>query len=158
MRTVYIETTVPSYYHETRRTPSVIAWREATRLWWDRHRAGYALVTSKYVLAELDLAPAGKRARMLSLMKQVDVVNEPPGLDDVVGYYIEHRLMPADAQGDAAHLALASMHAVDFLLTWNCRHLANANKVQHLTVLNARLGLHVPVVTTPLTLLSEDTP
>ena len=64
--------------------------------------------------------------------------------------------MPAEAGGDAVHLALASMHSIDFLLTWNCRHLANANKIQHLTVLNARLGLHVPVITTPLTLMPED--
>ena len=92
------------------------------------------------------------------LMKQVSVVDEPPGLDDVVAYYVEHHLMPADAQGDAAHLAMASMHAIDFLLTWNCRHLANANKIQHIAVLNRRLGLSVPVVTTPLALLSEDVP
>ncbi len=91
-------------------------------------------------------------------MKQVSVVDEPPGLDDVVAYYVEHHLMPADAQGDAAHLAMASMHAIDFLLTWNCRHLANANKIQHIAVLNRRLGLSVPVVTTPLALLSEDVP
>lgn len=64
--------------------------------------------------------------------------------------------MPGDALGDAAHLALASVHAVDYLLTWNCKHLANANKTQHLRVLNARLGLHVPILTTPLTLVPED--
>ena len=158
IRTVYIETTIPSYYHETRRTPSAIAWREATRRWWDRYRTGYTLVTSKYVLAELGLAPSVKQAQMLDLISQVPLVEEPPGLDDVVAYYVEHHLMPVDAQGDAAHLALASMHAIDFLLTWNCRHLANANKIQHIGVLNGRLGLHVPVITTPLTLLSEDVP
>ena len=48
------------------------------------------------------------------------------------------------------------MHHMDFLLTWNCRHLANANKIQHLSVLNARLGLPVPVITTPLMLIPED--
>ena len=54
------------------------------------------------------------------------------------------------------HLAIASMHSVDFLLTWNCRHLANANKVQHVAVLNGRLGLHVPVITTPMLLMPEE--
>ncbi len=45
---------------------------------------------------------------------------------------------------------------MDFLLTWNCRHLANANKMQHLTVVNARLGLRVPIITTPLSLIPEE--
>ena len=54
------------------------------------------------------------------------------------------------------HLALASMHSMDFLLTWNCHHLANANKIQHMAVLNGRLRLHLPVITTPLTLIPEE--
>ena len=90
------------------------------------------------------------------MLEGVTLVEEPPGLTEVVEYYIEHRLMPAESGGDAVHLALASMHSIDFLLTWNCRHLANANKTQHLAVLNGRLRLHVPVVTTPLTLMPEE--
>ena len=76
-------------------------------------------------------------------------------MEDVVSAYMEHRLVPADAAGDAAHLAIASMHGIDFLLTWNIRHLANADKFQHLSVINGRLGLHVPTITTPLTLRPE---
>jgi hypothetical protein len=64
--------------------------------------------------------------------------------------------MPKEAEGDAYHLAMASLHKMDFLLTWNCQHLANANKVRHLTVLNTRLGLPMPVITTPLTLIREE--
>jgi hypothetical protein len=158
MPTVYIETTVPSYYHETRRSAMVTAWRAATRHWWDTCRRGYELFTSPYVLAELELAPRGKGARAIALLNDVPLLKEPPGFEDVTAYYIEHRLMPKNAQGDAAHLALASMHHMDFLLTWNCRHLANANKVQHLSVLNARLALPVPVITTPLMLIPEDYP
>jgi hypothetical protein len=63
--------------------------------------------------------------------------------------------MPADARGDAAHLAMASLHGIDFLLTWNCKHLANANKTGHIRVINQRLGLHVPVLSTPMTLVPE---
>ena len=154
--TVYIETTIPSYYCETRRSPAIAAWREATRTWWHNYRAAYDLFTSAYVLAELRRAPAAKARLAQQLLAGVPILDEPPGVQDVVAYYIAHRLMPADALGDAAHLALASMHGVKFLLTWNCRHLANANKVQHIAVLNARLGLPVPIVTTPLELIPEE--
>lgn len=155
---VYIETTVPSYYYETRRTIMAQAWREATRRWWDTQRRRYEVVTSAYVLTELEAAPLRKRTAAMRILSGIPLLKEPPGFRDVVLFYIEQRLMPQDAEGDAAHLALASLHGVDFLLTWNCQHLANANKTRHLAVLNGRLGLHVPVLTTPLTLLAEDMP
>jgi hypothetical protein len=63
--------------------------------------------------------------------------------------------MPADPAGDALHLALASYHKCDFLVTWNCQHLANANKFGHLRRVNGMLGLYVPVLATPLQLLGE---
>jgi hypothetical protein len=65
------------------------------------------------------------------------------------------RLMPADPAGDALHLALASFHKCEFLVTWNCLHLANANKFGHLRRVNGLLGLYVPVLATPLELLGE---
>jgi hypothetical protein len=64
--------------------------------------------------------------------------------------------MPADPLGDALHLALASYHRCDFLVTWNCRHLANANKFDHIRRLNALLGLFVPALVTPLELLGDE--
>ena len=63
--------------------------------------------------------------------------------------------MPADPAGDALHLAIASYHKYDFLVTWNCRHLANANKFGHLRRINTLLGLFVPALVTPLELLGE---
>ncbi len=63
--------------------------------------------------------------------------------------------MPDDSAGDAGHLAMASMHSVEFILTWNCRHLANANKQQHIHVVNNRLGLGTPRITTPFELIPE---
>jgi hypothetical protein len=67
--------------------------------------------------------------------------------------YIQHKLMPGDPGGDALHLAVASYHKCDFLVTWNCRHLANANKFGHIRRVNTLLGLYVPALVTPLELL-----
>lgn len=75
---------------------------------------------------------------------------------EVVEVYIKHRLMPADPVGDALHLALASSHKLDYLLTWNCEHLANANKFGHIRRINTMLGLHVPILVTPLELLGGE--
>ena len=63
--------------------------------------------------------------------------------------------MPENPLGDALHLAVASYHKCDFLLTWNCDHLANANKFGHIKRINTILGLYVPALITPLELLGE---
>lgn len=115
-------------------------------------------MTSEFVLDELRRTPGPKAGRMLALLAGVEVRHPPERLDEVITAYIEHRLMPRGARGDAAHLAFASLIGADFLLTWNCRHLANMNKVRHLTVLNRRLGISVPVLATPDTLVPENFP
>jgi hypothetical protein len=99
----YIETTIPSFYHDVRTTLPVLRVNEA--------------------------------------------------IAEIVNSYIRHKLMPGDPGGDALHLALASYHKCDFLVTWNCQHLANANKFGHIRRLNVMLGLFVPAVVTPLELL-----
>jgi hypothetical protein len=69
---------------------------------------------------------------------------------------LAHYLMPNDAVGDALHLAIASYHGCDHLLTWNCKHLANANKYRHMRRINAMLDLVTPNLVTPLELLQGE--
>jgi hypothetical protein len=73
-----------------------------------------------------------------------------------VDAYIAHRLMPNDPQGDSLYLAAASFHRCDFLVTWNYRHLANANKCGHIRRVNGILGIDNPVLVTPLEMLQEE--
>ncbi len=155
---VFIETTIPSFYYDTRKGAEVMHCRESTRFWWGIHSERYELFTSRFVLLELSRAPEAKRKNALTLMAGVNVLPEPADLEDVVAFYIDNKLMPADEGGDAVHLAFASLYKMDFLLTWNCEHLANANKARHIMVLNNRLGLFVPIVTTPDLLIPEDAP
>ena len=70
--------------------------------------------------------------------------------------YVRHHVMPEPWSGDAVHLALASLHEVDYLLTWNIRHLANPNKVEHITVINRRVGLVSPLIISPEGLWVEE--
>ena len=76
-------------------------------------------------------------------------------ISDIVVKYVENKVMPADPTGDALHLAIASYHKCEFLLTWNCNHLANANKFGHIRRINAILSLYVPMLVTPIQLLGE---
>jgi hypothetical protein len=75
---------------------------------------------------------------------------------EIARLYVRHRLMPEAVGGDALHLAVASLHEMDYLLTWNVRHLANPNKIEHMTVINRRLGLLSPVILSPEELWMEE--
>ena len=150
---VYVETTIPSFYHEARTAPAIVARRDWTRQWWDQAADHYELVTSPAVLDELAGGPPERSPAWLALVCDLPLLPVESAIAEVVQAYIDHRVMPADAGGDALHLALASYHKCDFLVTWNCRHLANANKFGHIRRVNALLGLFVPALVTPLELL-----
>lgn len=153
---VYVETTIPSFYHEDRTTPDIVARRQWTREWWEKAHERHELVTSEAVLDELAEGRADRSADRLALVSAIPLLPIEAAVADIVEAYIQHRLMPADPAGDALHLAIASYHKCDFLVTWNCRHLANANKFGHLRRINTLLGLFVPALVTPLELLGED--
>jgi predicted nucleic acid-binding protein len=155
MKRVYIETTIPSFYHEVRTQPDMIARRDWTREWWDDHRHGFELVTSEAVIDELEKGAFPQKTEALALIAPVPLVDIAEAIAEIVTAYIQHKVMPTDPAGDALHLALASFHKCDFLLTWNCRHLANANKFAHIHRINGVLGLFVPSLITPLELLGE---
>ncbi len=152
---VYIETTMPSFYHEIRTDPDMVARREWTRDWWDNHRANYDLFTSDAVIDELERGDFPIKADALALIEEMPLLDIDQAIADTVSVYISHQIMPADPAGDALHLAIASNHKCDFILIWNCQHLANANKFAHIRRVNAMLGLFVPSLVTPLELLGE---
>lgn len=152
---VYVETTIPSFYFDTRTAPVIAARREWTRQWWTDAELRFELVTSLAVIGELQNGPSDKHSEWLDLIKELPVLSIDPEVEDIVETYQNHKLMPQDPVGDALHLALASYHKCDFLVTWNCQHLANANKFGHIRRVNTRLGLFVPALVTPLEMLGD---
>jgi hypothetical protein len=152
---VYVETTIPSFYHEVRTESEMVARRNWTRQWWDDRRSDYDIFVSEAVFDELENGAFPQKDDAIALIQAVPMLDVEDAIGDIIEAYIQHHLMPADPAGDALHLALASFHRCDFLLTWNCRHLANANKFAHIRRVNGILGLFVPSLVTPPQLLGE---
>jgi predicted nucleic acid-binding protein len=150
----YVETTIPNFYYDFRDSPAITLRREATRRWWANAAERYELVTSTTVRDEL-AAGTGKNVPLrLRLIAQLPLLPIVPQVDTTVDVYLMNKLMPAKPPEDAVHLALASLYDCRFIVTWNCRHLANANKAVHIERINTRLGLSVPKLLTPLDLLT----
>lgn len=149
---VYVETSVPSFYYEVRTDPDMVARREWTRGWWSVAAERHELVTSPAVIDELERGDFPLRRECLELLGGLPLLAIEAPVMDIVEAYIARRVMPADPAGDALHLAVASFHRCDFLVTWNCKHLANAHKFDHIRRVNTLLGLYVPSLVTPLEL------
>ena len=156
MKSVYIETSIPSFFYETRQEPEMIARRTWTREWWERYKERYELVTSEAVVAELEEGEYQTQADAVKLVAGLPRLDIPDEIAEIIDTYLINHLMPRERLGDALHLALASYHKCDFLLTWNCSHIANANKFEHIRIINTRLGLFVPALVTPIELCTED--
>ena len=144
---VYTETTIPSYYYDQR--PKLAREIARTREWWDKERLQFDCVTSQVVIQELSATGYPSRDKAIKLLKNIPHLPVTAEADALSVFYRHHLLMPKGAVFDALHLALVCCHQVDVLLTWNCAHLANTNKLKHLEVLNRRLGRDVPLLVTP---------
>ena len=155
VETVYIETTIPSLYFDERTDAKTVARREWTRNWWDNHRQNYRLVTGAPVIEELSRGDHLRKKEKLELLRSLEILRQTDVVNEAVEVYIERYVMPRHPSGDAAHLALASFYKSDYLLTWNCVHLANANKFGHIRSVNILLGLHVPQLVTPLEMIGD---
>ena len=153
---VYVETTIPSFYYEQRPEASMVARRDWTREWWDAYRMNYDPVSSIAVIEELQEGEHPAKHDALALLASLELLVINDTIIEIVDTYIEHRIMPRDPRGDALHLAIASYHRCQFLLTWNCAHLANANKIEHIRHINNMLGLYVPALVTPMELSEEE--
>lgn len=109
---VYIETTIPSFYFESRLEPEMVARREWTRRWWGETDAGnrYDVVTSAAVVEELSRGDFPAREDCLRLIEHLPLVPVEPAVAEIVRAYISRQVMPRDPAGDALHLALVSYH------------------------------------------------
>ena len=124
MSRIYVETSIASFYYEVREEPDMVARRNWTREWFDTASQADELVTSAAVLQELERGEFPGREDAIALTLGLTPLAISDRVLEIVDEYISRKLMPLDPAGDALHLALASYHGCDFLVTWNCRHLA----------------------------------
>lgn len=153
MKSVYLDSTIPSYLHDERE--SLRPFTDITRTWWNEEKRHFDLWTSEATVAELGHGDYPNQSKIIETAAEIPILPPTQQVLDIAQVYIDHYLMPRVLKGDALHLAYASFYKMDFLLTWNCNHLANANKRPHIRLLNMRLNLFTPEIVTPLELFTE---
>ena len=149
-KSVYLDTTIFSYYIDERLELGVHI--ERTKQWRNKERFSYSLYISNFVLEELKDRNFPNQIKAIKLARGIQLLKPIGQIDQIVEIYLKNKLMLSNDTRDALHLAFASVYKIDILLTWNCAHLANVNKEDHIRNINMSLGLFVPKIVTPLEL------
>jgi len=154
---VYVETTVVSYYvSRDSRDVVVLAHQQITRSWWENRLVDFRGFISPVVLEEARAGNPEQAGLRLEALKPFGVLEANERVEVLAARYVADLDIPQKAIRDAAHLAFACAYEIDFLVTWNCSHLANGQVIRRLTRLNALAGIWTPTICTPEELLTPE--
>jgi PIN domain len=151
---VYIETTVVSYLTARPSRDVVIAGhQQVTHDWWDTRRQSYELCVSQLVLDEAGAGDAQAAQERLLMLQPMLVLEMTTEAIELAKELLRVGALPTKAADDALHIAVAATKGVPYLLTWNCRHLANAAMRPVIESVCKAKGFAAPIICTPEELL-----
>jgi hypothetical protein len=157
MSRVYIETSIISYLRQRPSGQVIAAARQLlTQRWWEHGRENYYLVTSQYVLDEAALGDPALATDRLHVLDGIPLLELPIDVPQLATEILRRAILPAHAQVDALHIAVAAFHEIEYLLTWNCKHIANAQLIPRIRDLLLELGFPFPIICTPEEMVGED--
>ena len=149
-QTVYLETSIISYLTARPSRDLVTAARqELTREWWGRRRAWFELYVSEAVIAEAQAGDSEAAARRLSILASLPLLDVTPAVTRLAQDVAQALQLPRRVAADSVHVAVAACHGIEFLLTWNSTHLANAELRPTIEQVCRDGGFAPPILCTP---------
>ncbi|AFZ60304.1 type II toxin-antitoxin system VapC family toxin [Anabaena cylindrica FACHB-243] len=154
--TVYIETSILGYL-TARSTKNLIlaANMEITRDWWEFRRNAFMLYTSEAVLDEVAQGDAKIATQRLDILRNFPLLELNEVVQGLAAQFLARSNLPPKAKVDAIHIAAATVHGMDYLLTWNCKHIANAQIQGKLAEISLDFGYVLPILCTPNELMGD---
>ena len=147
---LYLETTVPSYLTAWPSRDLIRAGhQQITREWWQTRRNDFEIHISQFVLDEAGAGDTEAARERLAALQAFPLLDLTDDAGDLAAALVTSLALPARAATDAAHIALAAVHGMHFLLTWNCTHIANAEMAIAIQGACRKQGFSCPVICTP---------
>lgn len=151
---LYLETTIPSYLVARRSALARICTdQQTTQDWWDFHRHEYDLFVSPVVMREAANGDAEFAGKRLDVLAGIPQLADTPESDTLADRLLTGGIIPPKAAPDAFHLALAAVHRMEYLLTWNCAHIHNLKLERRITAVCRSMGFECPLICSPAELL-----
>ncbi|MCC7291056.1 MAG: type II toxin-antitoxin system VapC family toxin [Phycisphaerales bacterium] len=157
MARVYLETSFFSACVSTRMEAFTVTWKATSLEWWNTQASRHELFVSPEVVAELSDTRFKERINALAMLRGLHVLELTDEARGFAETLVREKLMPRPSvSGDAIHVSTATVHRMEYLVTWNVRHLANPKKRMHLAKVCLRLALVPPEIVTPDMLMESD--
>jgi predicted nucleic acid-binding protein len=153
---VYLESSLVSYLTSKPSRDIIIASRQqVTQVWWETQRARFTLYISPLVIQEVSSGDPNAVKKRLSQIKNISLLEVNEDVLGLASSLLKNKAVPEKSTGDALHLAIAAFHNTDYLLTWNYKHLANAEKRELIVQTIQAIGYNSPIICTPDELMGE---
>jgi predicted nucleic acid-binding protein len=154
---VYVETSVISYLvaRRNQRDLLVASNQELTQEWWESRRGSFELCVSAVVLAEASRGDQAFAAARTAVARELTLVETPEAAMELAGALVQRAGLPPNAYEDALHIAVAATTGMDYLLTWNCKHIANGVIIPRVNAVIRSFGFEPPLIYTPQQLMEE---
>jgi len=150
MESVYLETTIPSYLSAWRSPELVMAARQQIkREWWDTRRHDFELFISQLVVDEASAGDPDAATRRLEVLEGLPLLEPQDDTDVLAEILVQELWLPEKAEDDATHISLCVVNGIDFLVTWNLTHIANAEYRPTIDAVCRSFGYRPPVICTP---------
>jgi len=147
---VYLETTILSYLVARPSRDLIVAGhQQLTQEWWEKRRSHFTCYVSQAVLDEAGRGDPREVRKRQAIMNTLSLLEVDDEVSDLAEEFLRQRILPTKAAQDAVHIAVAAVNGLDFLLTWNCAHIANARIEGQISALCRKMGLQPPVICTP---------
>ncbi len=147
---LYLETTIPSYLTAWPSRDLVrAAHQQLTKEWWATRRADFEILVSPFVLDEAAAGDPAAASERLKVLRDFPVLEITRSAESLAAALIGAGIIPSKAAGDASHIAVSAVHGIDYMLTWNCTHLANAEIKRMVDGVCRDAGFICPVICTP---------
>jgi len=128
---------------------------EITQEWWNTRREQFALYISQVVLEEVARGDAEIASKRMDILRDFPLLEVNQSVQSLATLFLEKTNLPVKASDDALHIAVATFYGLDYLLTWNCKHIANAQIQKKLTQISIEAGYELPTICTPYELMGE---
>lgn len=147
---LYLETTIPSYLTAwPSRDPYVAGQQQVTKEWWDKRKSDFEICISQFVWTEASAGDAAAATERLEILKPFPWLDATEAMERLAADILDSSVIPKKAERDAAHIAICAVHQIDYLLTWNCAHIANGEIIKVVRRICVKHGVECPEIRTP---------